>query len=101
MGTVHYTAAGSPWCTRAHLHAPGPPAGACSAYTENGNLVLRTRRQDRWCGNRFFRYTSGWVDTLDKLTIRNGSACRAAWRKRGVGSGCACQSVTRVPLPRS
>jgi hypothetical protein len=47
-----------------------------SAYTENGNLVLRTRRQDRWCGNRFFRYTSGWVDTLDKLTIRNGSACQ-------------------------
>lgn len=36
------------------------------AYTENGNLVLRTRRRDAFCNGKQYQYTSGWVDTLDK-----------------------------------
>ena len=43
-----------------------------NAYTENGNLVLRTRREDVWCNGKLYRYSTGWVDTLDKLTVREG-----------------------------
>jgi hypothetical protein len=45
---------------------------ADEAYTERGNLVLRTRRRDVVCGGKTFGYSSGWVDTLDKLSLRNG-----------------------------
>ena len=45
---------------------------ADEAYTERGNLVLRTRRRDVVCGGKTFAYSSGWVDTLDKLSLRNG-----------------------------
>lgn len=42
------------------------------SYTESGNLVLRTRLNDRVCNGKLYHYTSGWVDTLDKLSVRNG-----------------------------
>jgi beta-glucanase (GH16 family) len=48
-----------------------------SAYTENGNLVLRTRAQSVTCNGingvpTPYAFTSGWVDTLDRVTVVNG-----------------------------
>ena len=45
---------------------------ASEAYVENGNLVLRTRAQNVECGGKPFSYVSGWVDTLGKLSVRDG-----------------------------
>ena len=47
-------------------------ASANNAYTENGNLVLLTRREDRTCQGRDFKYTTGWIDSLDKISVREG-----------------------------
>ena len=42
------------------------------AFVEEGNLVIRTRQQDVVCDGKLFSYVSGWVDTQDKLSVRNG-----------------------------
>jgi hypothetical protein len=70
----------------AHAQAPparpGPPAVhtqfdlvcymGSEAFVENGNLVLRTRRGDAFCGGKPFQYVSGWIDTQGKLSVRGG-----------------------------
>ena len=50
---------------------------ASDAYTENGNLVLRTRFNPTQCSlagapPQTYQWTSGWVDTNGKLTVTNG-----------------------------
>ena len=54
---------------------------ASNAYAENGNLVIRTRAEKVTCVDggvnptnqtREYLYTSGFVDTVGKVAVRNG-----------------------------
>jgi hypothetical protein len=64
-----------------HLASPSPlpsPAQADDVWTESGNLVLRTRYRPTTCTGtggipKTYDFTSGWVDTLDRVSVQFGT----------------------------
>lgn len=48
---------------------------ADEAFVQGGYLVLRTRKRRMPYGSRVYNYTSGWVDSRDKVAYKEGRYC--------------------------
>ena len=46
---------------------------ADETYVQGGYLVLRTRKRRMAYGSKVYNYTSGWVDSRDKVAYKQGT----------------------------
>lgn len=53
---------------------------ADEVYVQGGYLLLRTRKRKMPYGSKMYNYTSGWVDTKDKVAYKQGTNRQAGIR---------------------